>query len=29
MSWTRDTRISELDKLTAKRILMLDGAMAR
>ena len=27
MSWTRDTRISELDTLTAKRILMLDGAM--
>ena len=27
MSWTRDTRISELDALTAKRILMLDGAM--
>ncbi len=27
MSWTRDTRIAELDKLTDKRILMLDGAM--
>ena len=27
MSWTRDTRIAELDKLTAGRILMLDGAM--
>ena len=27
MSWTRDTRTQELDKLTANRILMLDGAM--
>ncbi|MGB0820614.1 MAG: homocysteine S-methyltransferase family protein, partial [Parvibaculales bacterium] len=27
MSWTRDTRIAELDRLTADRILMLDGAM--
>ena len=27
MSWTRDTRISELPKLTADRILILDGAM--
>jgi 5-methyltetrahydrofolate--homocysteine methyltransferase len=27
MSWTRDTRTQELDKLTANRILVLDGAM--
>ena len=27
MSWTRNTRIAELDRLTADRILMLDGAM--
>ena len=27
MGWTRDTRIAELEGLSARRILMLDGAM--